>query len=82
VHDAVEWPVTWKRPHRKKAKVTWTHDYCFTVKESREKMAKISSRGIHLNLNLFELKDTGFMTFSVLEFVGLNTVVKPRSSST
>lgn len=56
VQDAIEWPVTWKRPHRKKAKNTWMHHYCFTVKESREKMAKISSGGIHLNLSLFELR--------------------------
>jgi len=82
VQDAVEWPVTWKRPHRKKAKDTWMHHYCFTVKESREKIATILSGGIHLNLSLFVLKDTGFTTFPVLEFVGLYTVVKPCSSST
>jgi hypothetical protein len=82
VKDTVEWPVTWKRPHRKKAKDTWMHHYCFTVKESREKMANISSGGTHLNLSLFVLKDTGFTTFPVLKFVGLYTVVKPYSSST
>jgi hypothetical protein len=82
MQDTVEWPVTWKRPHRKKAKDTWTHRYCFTVKESREKIAAISSGGIHLNLSLFVLKYTGFTTFPVLEFVGLYTVVKHCSSST
>jgi hypothetical protein len=82
VQDTVDWPVTWKRPHRKKAKDTWTHHYCFTAKESREKMANISAGGIHLNLSLFVLKDIGFTTFPVLEFVGLCTVVKPCSSST
>jgi hypothetical protein len=77
--DAIEWPVTWKPPHRKKAKDTWTHHYCFTVKESREKMAAIASGGIHCNLSLFELKGTGFMRFHASEFVGLCIIVKPCS---
>jgi hypothetical protein len=56
VQEGIGWPVTWKPPHRKKAKETWTHHYCFTVKESREKMATLASGGIHMNLNPFELK--------------------------
>jgi hypothetical protein len=77
VQDAIGWPVTWKPARRKKTKDVWTHHYCFTVKESREKMATIAYEGIHLNLSLLELEGTGFMRFHVSEFVGLCIVVKP-----
>jgi hypothetical protein len=46
MQEAIEWPVTWKPPHHKKAQNAWTHHYCFTVKESREKIARIASGGI------------------------------------
>jgi len=49
VQEAIEWPVTWKPPHHKKAQDTWTHHYCFTVKESYERIARKSSGGMYWN---------------------------------
>ncbi|PNF19676.1 hypothetical protein B7P43_G16063 [Cryptotermes secundus] len=46
MQEAIEWPVTWKPPHQKKAQDIWTHHYCFTVKESHEKIARIASGGL------------------------------------
>ncbi|XP_021922456.1 uncharacterized protein LOC110831127 isoform X3 [Zootermopsis nevadensis] len=47
VQESIEWPITWKPPNQKKAQNTWIHHYCFTVKESLEKMNRKSSGGLN-----------------------------------
>ncbi|XP_069692758.1 uncharacterized protein ova [Periplaneta americana] len=47
MQESIEWPITWKPPHHRKSQETWTHHYCFTQKERREKLARRLSGGLN-----------------------------------
>lgn len=77
MQEAIEWPVTWKPPHQKKAQNTWTHHYCFTVKESHEKIARIASGGIGTKLSLNYIQFEGFSLMRFVQWFYLSS--KPLS---